>query len=79
MSASPTPVALTMGDPAGVGGEIAAKAWARRDPAAPFFMIADADWPNAFERPLPAKSQISPRRGAMVSPKSKSFASLGRS
>jgi 4-hydroxythreonine-4-phosphate dehydrogenase len=52
MSASPTPVALTMGDPAGVGGEIAAKAWARRDPAAPFFMIADADWMGGFGAPV---------------------------
>ncbi len=52
MNAGPTPVALTMGDPAGVGGEIAAAAWARRDPGAPFFMIADADWMAGFGVPV---------------------------
>lgn len=38
------PLALTMGDPAGVGLELAGKAWARRDPAcAPFLFVGDAD------------------------------------
>ena len=41
--ASHKPLALTMGDPAGVGLEITAKAWAARDGLAPFFLIADAD------------------------------------
>jgi 4-hydroxythreonine-4-phosphate dehydrogenase len=37
------PLALTMGEPAGVGGEIAAKAWAARRSAglAPFFLAGD--------------------------------------
>lgn len=38
-----TPLALTMGDPAGVGGEIALRAWAKRDASTPaFFVIDDA-------------------------------------
>jgi 4-hydroxythreonine-4-phosphate dehydrogenase len=40
---SPTsPLALTMGDPAGIGPELALKAWIQRDAVgAPFFVIAD--------------------------------------
>jgi 4-hydroxythreonine-4-phosphate dehydrogenase len=38
------PLALTMGEPAGVGGEIACMAWQRRTPEdLPFFLIDDAD------------------------------------
>ncbi|MER2508528.1 4-hydroxythreonine-4-phosphate dehydrogenase PdxA [Amaricoccus sp.] len=36
-----TPVALTLGDPAGIGGEIAFKAWLELRDAAPFFIIGD--------------------------------------
>ncbi|MEO0761763.1 MAG: 4-hydroxythreonine-4-phosphate dehydrogenase PdxA [Pseudomonadota bacterium] len=41
----PLPLALTMGDPAGIGGEIALAAWTRRGEAAlpPFFAIDDPD------------------------------------
>ena len=35
------PLALTMGDPAGIGGEIAFGAWRRRDGLPPFFLIDD--------------------------------------
>ncbi len=35
------PVALTLGDPAGIGGEIAFKAWLALREAAPFFIIGD--------------------------------------
>lgn len=35
------PLALTMGEPAGVGGEIALKAWTRREGLPPFFIIDD--------------------------------------
>jgi 4-hydroxythreonine-4-phosphate dehydrogenase len=35
------PVALTMGEPAGIGGEIALKAWLRRDAAMPPFFVID--------------------------------------
>ncbi|MDB5395297.1 MAG: pdxA [Rhodospirillales bacterium] len=39
------PLCLTMGEPAGIGGEIAIKAWLARDtqPVAPFFIIDDPD------------------------------------
>ncbi|MGE3476200.1 MAG: 4-hydroxythreonine-4-phosphate dehydrogenase PdxA [Rhodospirillaceae bacterium] len=36
------PLALTMGEPAGVGGEISLKAWTRRYEVPPFFIIDDA-------------------------------------
>ncbi len=37
------PIAVTMGEPAGIGGEIALKAWvSRRDETPPFFVIDDA-------------------------------------
>lgn len=44
MPAGGPPLALTMGDPAGIGGEIAVKAWARGGRSAPFVLIADPDW-----------------------------------
>jgi len=37
----PAPVALTMGEPAGIGGEIALKAWLRRGDGLPFFFAID--------------------------------------
>jgi 4-hydroxythreonine-4-phosphate dehydrogenase len=38
------PLALTMGEPAGIGGEIALKAWLRRaDGVPPFYLIDDPD------------------------------------
>jgi len=37
------PLAVTMGEPAGVGGEIALKAWDRRAELPPFFLIDDPD------------------------------------
>ncbi|NNL17234.1 MAG: 4-hydroxythreonine-4-phosphate dehydrogenase PdxA [Boseongicola sp.] len=36
-----SPVALTCGDPAGIGPEIASKAWPRLSDEAPFFLIGD--------------------------------------
>lgn len=40
------PIALSMGEPAGIGGEIAVKAWEAREKyrLPPFFMIGDPDW-----------------------------------
>ena len=38
------PLALTMGEPAGIGGEIALQAWLRRRDGVPlFYAIDDAD------------------------------------
>jgi 4-hydroxythreonine-4-phosphate dehydrogenase len=42
---SPTPIAVTMGEPAGIGGELTVKAWQARHAASdsqPFFAIDDA-------------------------------------
>lgn len=41
----PGPLVLTMGEPAGIGGEVALKAWLAREAEVipPFFMIDDAD------------------------------------
>ncbi len=36
------PVALTMGEPAGVGGELTLKAWANRRPDSPTFLVIDS-------------------------------------
>ena len=41
------PLALTMGEPAGIGGELTLKAWLRRDEAPAFFVIDD---PERLER-----------------------------
>lgn len=41
--AAERPVALTLGDPAGVGPEITAKAWRALRGTLPFFLIGDAD------------------------------------
>jgi len=39
----PAPLAITMGEPAGIGGELTLKAWLARQPAArPFFALDDA-------------------------------------
>ena len=46
------PVALTLGDPAGIGGEIALKAWARLGGTLPFFLIGDRDYMGALSRGL---------------------------
>jgi 4-hydroxythreonine-4-phosphate dehydrogenase len=41
------PLAVSMGDPAGIGLELAARVWAERNGAPPFFLIGD---PDALER-----------------------------
>jgi len=47
------PLALTMGDPAGIAGEIALKAWLRRDGGVPpFFLLDDPDRLAALARQL---------------------------
>ena len=37
----PAPVALSIGEPAGIGPEIAARAWERLGSRLPFFVIGD--------------------------------------
>src|SRR5215217_4757457 len=47
------PLALTMGEPAGIGGEIALKAWLRRGAGVPpFYAIDDPDRLAALARRL---------------------------
>jgi 4-hydroxythreonine-4-phosphate dehydrogenase len=41
------PLAVSMGDPAGIGLELAARVWADREAAPPFFLVGD---PDALER-----------------------------
>ena len=39
------PLAVTMGEPAGIGGELSLKAWSmRRQGDRPFFVLDDAEW-----------------------------------
>ena len=69
------PLALTLGDPAGIGPEIALAAWLARgglDPLPPFFLVAD---PNFVERaadrmglPVPV-AEIDPETAAAVFPR----------
>lgn len=53
MANTDAPIALTMGDPAGIGGEIAAAAWRdSRDRLRPFALIGDTDWAAGFGVPV---------------------------
>lgn len=59
------PLAVTMGDPAGIGGEIATGAWhALRAGARPFLLIADPDW--AVRCGAPIRIIDDPSRAAEV-------------
>jgi 4-hydroxythreonine-4-phosphate dehydrogenase len=49
----PLPLAVSMGEPAGIGGEIALKAWvARGQDMPPFFLIDEPDWLAALAAQL---------------------------
>ncbi|MEM7498092.1 MAG: 4-hydroxythreonine-4-phosphate dehydrogenase PdxA [Pseudomonadota bacterium] len=65
MSALP-PLALTMGDPAGIGGEIALKAWAGGSVAHPFFLIDDPARLAALPGAVPVRSIGAPAEAATV-------------
>jgi 4-hydroxythreonine-4-phosphate dehydrogenase len=53
------PLALTMGEPAGIGGEIALMAWARRsDGLRPFFLLDDPDRLAALSRRIGLETPI---------------------
>ncbi len=63
----PPPVAVTIGEPAGIGGEITLKAWLGRDPSGPVFYVIDdpdrlaslaasLDWPVPV-RPIAAPAE----------------------
>ncbi|HJS32475.1 MAG TPA: 4-hydroxythreonine-4-phosphate dehydrogenase PdxA [Alphaproteobacteria bacterium] len=70
-SARPLPLALTMGEPAGIGGEIALKAWLRRgDGVPPFFAVDDPARLAAASRriglPVPIREISAPEDAARV-------------
>jgi 4-hydroxythreonine-4-phosphate dehydrogenase len=71
MSAMVPPLALTMGEPAGIGGEIALKAWLElRDGLPPFYLIDDPDRLASLARrldwPVPIRPIDSPDRASSV-------------
>ena len=43
MTGDMPPLAMTMGDPAGIGPELALAAWRERTPTAPFMVFASPD------------------------------------
>lgn len=55
------PLAMTQGDPSGIGVEIALKAWIRRTPvSAPFFLLADPDHVAATAQRLGLAAPLRP-------------------
>ena len=59
------PLALTMGEPGGVGGELALKAWATPD-VPPFFLVGDADWLAGIDPAVPVRKIEHPGRAAQT-------------
>lgn len=47
------PLALTMGDPAGIGGELTVAAWRQRAGTHPFYVVGDPDWLRGLVPDLP--------------------------
>ena len=71
MSAMALPLALTMGEPAGIGGEIALKAWLElRDDLPPFYLIDDpgrlASLARRLDWPVPIRPIDAPDRAPSV-------------
>ncbi len=61
------PLALTMGEPGGVGGELALKAWAA--PGAPvFFLVGDSDWLSRIDPAAPIRKIQRPDEAARIFP-----------
>ena len=65
------PLAVTMGEPAGIGGEIALKAWLKRgDGVPPFYLIEDPDRLASLARrlgwPTPIRSIDAPDQALAV-------------
>ncbi len=60
MSAQRRPLALTMGDPAGIAGEIVIKAWHAPDgrPVPPFALIGDPEWLRAEAHHMKSHTRI---------------------
>jgi 4-hydroxythreonine-4-phosphate dehydrogenase len=67
MNGPAAPIALTMGDPSGIGGEITAAAWRDRREAGPvFFLIGDPDWLHGIDPRLPLAEIDKPEQAAAV-------------
>ncbi|MEZ5956991.1 MAG: 4-hydroxythreonine-4-phosphate dehydrogenase PdxA [Hyphomonadaceae bacterium] len=60
------PLAVSMGDPAGIGLELAARVWAERDGAPPFFFVGD---PDALERASARQNLPAPRLNVIADAK----------
>jgi 4-hydroxythreonine-4-phosphate dehydrogenase len=78
------PLALTMGEPAGIGGEIALKAWlGREDGVPPFYMIDDPDrlaaLANALGWPVPIRPIAAPGETGETFPVALPVAPVGAS
>lgn len=78
------PIALTMGEPAGIGGEIAVKAWRERRHKGPsFFLIDDPSRMEVLARNLPPDSPVcqvqSAREAREVFPNALPVISVGQS
>ncbi len=58
------PLVLTMGEPAGVGGEIALKAWTRRNVLPPFFIIDDVERLAALAKQFGIDCPVAPIEAA---------------
>jgi len=72
-STAPLPLALTMGEPAGIGGEIALAAWRARTPLSPRFVLIDD--PARLERlaarlglAVPVRAVATPAEAAAIFP-----------
>src|SRR5579871_4032459 len=67
------PLALTMGEPAGIGGELTLKAWLQRETLPPFFAIDDPDRLEqlgaAIGAPIPVQPIREPHEAIAVLPK----------
>jgi 4-hydroxythreonine-4-phosphate dehydrogenase len=71
MSATMLPLALTMGEPAGIGGELALRAWLARDALLPLFYLIDdpdrlAALAGALGWPVPVRPIAAPEAAASV-------------
>jgi 4-hydroxythreonine-4-phosphate dehydrogenase len=62
------PLAITMGEPAGIGGELTIKAWLQRDTLPPFFAIDDPDRLERLAAEIGSPIPIQPIRDGFEAP-----------
>ena len=78
-----SPLAVTMGEPAGIGGEIALKAWlGRADDVPPFYLIDDPERLSQLAAGIgwrvPVQAIADPSEAAPIFPQALPVASVGR-